>query len=518
LRVRPKILAWRIGASAQAEVISPRVLAAFAFVGSGCLLVLEIVAGRILAPIIGVSLYTWTSVIGVVLAGVTLGNFLGGRLADRRPTRSTLGLIYLAGAGASLLVLGVVHYASSLQLPGSSPALLQVLWLTGLPFLLPATVLSAATPLLTRLSLRSVEEGGRVAGRIQAAAALGSIAGTFLTGFLLVSWLGTRHIVAGVAFVMLVLAILSRPPWIAGRVLEVGSLAALILVSGWISSSGCTRESSYYCISVKPDFVAIHSGPKTTFVRVKLLYIDGLLHAVVNVTQPNQLVYSYEAEYADVLKQLHPPGSRLEAFAIGGGGYVFPRYLDATYRGRTVVAEIDPAVTDVAERYLGFKPSPRIQIHSEDARRLLASLPRGETFDVVLGDAFNSYEVPYQLTTREFDRLVANHLKPAGIFMENVIDGVHFDFLRSEIRTLRQVFPYVGLIATPGMLPPQNSARETFVIVAAKAPPAARLPTVSAARLDAFMASGRSVLLTDDHVPVDELLAPVFAQSIQAHK
>src|SRR4029453_14798670 len=72
--------------------------AAFAFFGSGCLLVLEIVAGRMLAPIVGVSLYTWTSVIGVVLAGLSIGNWLGGKIADRWPGRSTLSLLYLIAA------------------------------------------------------------------------------------------------------------------------------------------------------------------------------------------------------------------------------------------------------------------------------------------------------------------------------------------------------------------------------------------------------------------------------------
>jgi len=65
----------------------------FAFFGSGCLLVLELVAARLIAPTLGVSLYTWTSVIGVVLGGVSLGNYLGGRLADRWPNRAALGLV-----------------------------------------------------------------------------------------------------------------------------------------------------------------------------------------------------------------------------------------------------------------------------------------------------------------------------------------------------------------------------------------------------------------------------------------
>ena len=89
-----------------------RLAVCLAFVGSGCLLILEIVAGRLLAPTLGVSLYTWTAVIGVVLAGVSLGNYIGGRLADRWPSRSTVALIYVAGSVASLAILGLVHYVN----------------------------------------------------------------------------------------------------------------------------------------------------------------------------------------------------------------------------------------------------------------------------------------------------------------------------------------------------------------------------------------------------------------------
>lgn len=501
-----------------AVAIGPPAAVALAFVGSGCLLILEIVAGRLLAPTLGVSLYTWTAVIGVVLAGVSLGNYLGGRLADRLPSRSVLALIYLAGSAASLLVLGLVRYLGSLELPSGAPAVLQVLWLTALLFLLPSTILGLPTPLLTRLSLRSVEEGGRVVGRIQAAAALGSIAGTFLTGFVLISALGTRWIVAGVAGTLLLLAAASKPPWLKTRVYELGSLLAVIVASGFASASGCLRESSYYCIRVEEVRLGqvTPSGAQPVEGRFRALYLDHLLHGVASLDDPTLLYYGYEQLYRKAVARLHPPGSRLDAFLIGGGAYSFPRYLEAVYRGRIVVAEIDPAVTEVARSQLGLSPSSRIEIHHADARRVLRALPRGERFDVVLGDAFNDYAVPYHLTTREFNELVARHLKRQGLYLLNIVDGVRFEFLRSEIRTLRRTFPYVGLMSLPKDWPPKPRLRTTYVLVAAKTPPARPLGTVPARTLAAFLASGRSVLLRDDHVPVDQLLAPVFAQALHS--
>jgi MFS family permease len=489
---------------------------AFAFAGSGCLLVLELVAARLIAPTLGVSLYTWTSVIGVVLGGVSLGNYLGGRLADRKPARSSLALVYLAASAASLLVLGVLPFLDSLELPHSAPALLQVLWVTAILFLLPSTILGAPTPLLTRLTLDSVVRTGRVVGRIQAGAALGSVLGTFLTGFFLISWFGTRHIVAGVSAVLLLLAALAGLPWVLGRVWVLGLLAVGVAASGWASHSPCTRESSYYCIRVEPGKVAFTtpSGRRVvTEPALQTLYLDHLVHALVDLADPSDLLYTYEIQYARVLERVAPPGSRLNVFFAGGGGFVFPRFVEAKYRGPITVAEIDPAVTSVARELLGARPSARLQVVSKDARVALRSLPVGTQFDAVFGDAFDDYEVPSHLTTRQFDALVAGHLRPHGVYLVNVIDGVHDDFLRSELRTLRVVFPYVALVRPAGAWPP-TSDRTTFVVVAAKAPPAARLPVVSPASLDRFVAGGHSVVLTDDHAPVDQLLAPVFGQSL----
>lgn len=491
-------------------------IAVFAFVGSGCLLVLEIVAGRLLAPTLGVSLYTWTSVIGVVLAGVTLGNFAGGRLADRRPHGSTVAAIYVAGSVTSIAILALLPYVNSIQLPTGAPAIVQVLWLTALLFLLPSSVLAAATPVLTRLSLHSVQQGGRVVGRIQAAAALGSITGTFLTGFVLVSAFGTRQIVAGVAVTMLLLAVLAHPPWLRTRVYELGSLLAVLLASGAASHSECLRESNYYCIVVQPVSVGVASkaGTPRAIGEFRALYLDHLLHSVTDLSDPTVLFYEYEQLYAQAIARLHPAGSRLDTFFVGGGGYVFPRYVEATYTGRIVVAEIDPAVTGVAQRYLGLAATTRIETRHDDARQVLRSLPDTTRFDLVFGDAFDDFEVPFQLTTRQFNELVARHLKPHGLYLLNVVDSVHFDFLRSELRTLRLTFPYVRLMAVKGDWPPKADNRTTYVILAAAHAPGRSLPVVAPREVNRFIQEGHSVVLTDNHVPVDQLLAPVFSQAL----
>ncbi len=185
----------------------------FAFLGNGCLLVLELVAGRILAPEVGVSLDTWTAVIGVVLAGLVLGNWLGGILADRRPGRSVLSLLFLLSAAASALVLAFDSDLEAVAAPFSWPTIVQVTWLTTVVFFLPSVLIGTITPMIIKLSLSSLDVAGRVVGRIRAAAELGAIAGVFLTGFVLIEAFGTRSIIASVAIVLALLGVLSNPVW-----------------------------------------------------------------------------------------------------------------------------------------------------------------------------------------------------------------------------------------------------------------------------------------------------------------
>ena len=186
---------------------------AFAFVGNGCLLVLELVAGRILAPTIGVSLFTWTAVIGVVLAGISLGSWVGGKIADRRPGRSVLSLQFLLSAIASAMVLVFESNLDSVAAPFSWPSILQVVWLSTIVFFVPSVLIGTITPMIIKLALSSLEVTGRVVGRIRAAAELGAILGVFLTGFVLIEAFGTRSIVATVSIVLALLGVASNPIW-----------------------------------------------------------------------------------------------------------------------------------------------------------------------------------------------------------------------------------------------------------------------------------------------------------------
>ena len=138
------------------------------FVSSFCIMVLELVAGRIIARFLGSSLYTWTSVIGVVLAGITIGNYLGGRLADRFKPVRVLAVLFATCAGACLFTIIANNHI------GNWTWLWQFNWPTRIllhvttVFLLPSALLGTISPVVAKMALERGLPTGRTVGDIYA--------------------------------------------------------------------------------------------------------------------------------------------------------------------------------------------------------------------------------------------------------------------------------------------------------------------------------------------------------------
>ncbi|MFL6279088.1 MAG: fused MFS/spermidine synthase, partial [Vicinamibacterales bacterium] len=404
-----------------------------AFISSACTLVIEIIAGRVMAPYIGVSLYTWTSIIGVVLAGMSVGNFIGGVIADRYASRRTLGLIFMAGGVATLGILVMTH-----AIVGSTFGLTflpRIVLYVAVIFFLPSFVLGMVSPVVVRLALANLERSGHIVGTIYACSTIGSIFGTFLTGFYLISWLGTRTIVWLVAVILLLtgasVAAADRRKNRTG-IIGAGAVAiAIFLIVGMQWARGryaapCDLESNYYCIKVLETSQNGHAA--------RMLMLDRLIHSFIVPDDPRAIDYGYERAYSN-LTQAHATGRpQIDTLFIGGGGYSFPRYIEAEYPSSTVdVIEIDPAVIAVAYDRLGLPRGSRIRSFNQDARVFLTEWTDPKQYDFIYGDAFNDLSIPSHLTTVEFKRIVASRLKATGIYLSNIIDKFEGgEFLKAE--------------------------------------------------------------------------------------
>lgn len=484
---------------------------------SAASMALEIVAGRALAPYVGMSLYTWTVIIAVVLAGLSLGHWIGGRIADatRHPARAVA--VALSGAAVTtLLCLAALRLAAPLAAEaGPVP---HVTALAMAAFFLPSALAGVVSPLLTVIALAAAPEGrqGRVLGLMYALGAVGAILGTLAAGLLMISWLGTA---GSVALIGLVYAALSLRFWrargaaVAGAVTAAVAAAAGSFPGALGLTTACLRESPHFCIRV--DDLAGVGRP------ARVMALDHLAHGVNDRDDPRLLLSPY-VQGVDELVARRFGGPALSAFFVGGGAYTLPRAWQARYpAGEFLVAEIDPAVTEIAEARMWFEPGPHMEIRHGDARRVLAGLAEDRRFDVIFGDAFHDISIPQHLVTDEFHALVARRLKPGGVYVLNVVDALREPrFMLSLARTLELRFESVELWMDRASIQPAE-ARATWIVLASDRPTGAdriaaktgfardwvRVP------LDAMVrAVGPEALvrLTDDYAPVARLLAPVL--------
>jgi SAM-dependent methyltransferase len=464
------------------------------FVTSAAVLVLEIIAGRLMAPYVGISLDTFTGIIGTMLAGIAVGACLGGWLADRRSSRAMIGPALVAGGALTWLSLPIVDGLGPRV--GEGPA--AIVGLTTAAFFLPAVVLSAVSPMVAKLRLERLEDTGSVVGGLSAAGTIGALAGTFLTGFVLVAALPSRPIVVAVGAALVVAGFVSW--WLLARARPDVATLALVATAGFLglSTSGpCQLETAYYCVRIDDD-AANPTG--------RTLYLDQLRHAYVDLDDPTNLELRYVRLFEDVTDALAP--GPLDALHIGGGGFTFPRYV-ATVRPGSVneVLEIDPELVRVAERDLGLVIDDEVRVRVGDGRLALADQPT-DSLDLVVGDAFGSQSVPWHLTTVEVAAELERSLRPGGVYVMNVIDGGANAFARAQVATLAERFDHLAVIVPATGLPPGRAVNQ--VIVASSAP----LPRLEVdpadgrvlddAEVDELTAGAR--LLTDGHAPVDQLI------------
>lgn len=472
-------------------------------------MIFEIVGSRVVAPFIGTSTYIWTSLIGVILASLSLGYWLGGRIADRRPDVKVLAAAVLAAAGCisfTALVKDIVLAALA-----GAPILLEIkALLASLLLFAPASVcLGFVTPFAARLELSAVANTGRTVGGLYALSTLGSILGTFAAGFFLIPFVGSNRTLYSLAAVLLVAALALAPLASTRMSASVMALFAVSTLgseaSGWLQTAAgrfVDLDTEYSRIQ---GFRTLH-GPEQR--GILAIATDPYFTQSAIYEDGDELVLEYPPFYH--LIRHFKPGFE-GTLMIGGGGYSFPREYLRVYPGARIdVVEIDPQMTALARRYFRLKDDPRMTIIHEDARMLLNRSETGK-YDVVLMDAFGSlFTVPYHLTTREAVAEMSRVLKHDGVVIFNVgsaITGPGSRFLQAELRTYREIFPQVLIFKVRPALP--DDRLQNVILVASKSDRAFDLrsddPFLSA--LLSHLYQGTVALdepaLTDDLAPVE---------------
>ena len=538
------------------ETVSAAALGGAVFLSGAVLLGVEIAASRVLAPAFGSSLYVWGSLIGVVLAGLAIGYWLGGVLADRFP--SPLLLVSALSLGAALVLAipaldGWVIDRIVRWDPGPRlDPLLAAVALFG-----PASVvLASASPIAVRLAARSLERLGRTAGRLFSVSTAGSIAGTFATAFWLVPELGTDQVLAVGALTLLLAAAclaLAERLLAPAAILAAAAVAAAFAVAGLAPDEGGrlaaadTRNwSPLYRErerrspqALDPDAIAaqetgyeVREARDTRYHRMfvldgagtRYLRFDNTFQSAMELDDPYATVFDY-TDYLHLGLAYAPTARKVLFIGLGGGSAPKRFWRDFPRLGLTVV-ELDPEVVRVAYRWFELPRDPRLRVTVEDGRRFLRS--REERWDLIVVDAYFADSIPFHLATAQFAELLRSRLTPGGVVVSNVIGAVagpSSRLLRAMAKTYGAVFPTVRLhpvfaegdrdagsvrnvilVATEGAAPSEAVLAGNWERLRATARKAPDLARAIRDRWDRPLPVDDVPLLTDGYAPTDALL------------
>jgi predicted membrane-bound spermidine synthase len=467
----------------------------------------EIAAARLLAPYFGASTIVWANTIATVLVALSAGYWVGGRLADRDPTLRGLCRLVLGAAGllavvpfvAGPFLRGAVDALDTIQAGAFVGSLIGVLALVAAPVLL----LGAVAPYAVRLSVASVEEAGRVTGRLYAISTLGSLAGVFLAALVLVPFAGTRRTflafalaLAGVAVVGLARRAVLAPVVVACLIaLPAGAIKAATGGDRLLAET----ETEYGYARVVQDragdrWLELNEGQA----RHSLLPAGGGYLTGDYWDEPLGLPWA--------TGRRAPPGR--VAILGNAAGTIARAYGHFFASTRIDGVELDGKLSALGRRYFDLH-APHLRLITADARPYLEGTR--SRYDLVVVDAYRQPYIPFYLTTREFFSLVRRHLRPGGMVVVNVGHPEGSDALERVLSaTMAAVFGHVARDPSEptntelvGAMTPVSGAR--LAASSSRLPVALRRTAAfTAARLAPRLPGGR--VYTDDVAPVEWLI------------
>ena len=405
------------------------------------IMALEILSSRILAPEFGNSVFVWGSIISVFLAALSLGYYLGGRLADRNPEITALArLISLAALFQAGLIVGSGQLTRAIgSMTHGSPA--GTLLATAILFGPPSVLLATVSPFVVRLAARDLREVGNTAGRLYAVSTAGSLVGTLVCTFVMIPHLEVRQILGLLLLATSLVAVLGLAGALRQQRFYALATGLLVVLAVWSMTSSQALPSGVVHFEVSP----YQTLRVTELSNQRFLYGDRTLYSAVSL-EDRQTSLPYQ-RYAAGALLLNPDVDSLLSIGMGSGG--IGSYL-RTARPQLEIdfVEIDPAVARIARRFFFFEDDPKTRVHIEDARQFLRRSDR--KWDYIYTDAYIGMSIPFHLTTVEFLDEVKRHLNPGGVFGLNLAAGLEQPFPQAILYTLTDRFETVFAFAVRG--------------------------------------------------------------------
>lgn len=435
------------------------------FIAGAVVMIFELIGSRIMAPYLGASLITWTSLIGVILASLAAGYYWGGQMADRRADKRILALVMGIAGFLMLITLSLQGFLLNVLVATNWSLKLQSI-LASIILLAPASLaLGMVSPYAAKLKLATLSQAGGTVGRLYALSTLGSLVGTFGAGWWLVPTLGTSKILLVLTALLWLAAVwlffdrLPRKNQWKFLIFCLFSLSVAYGALAWWPSSIVDKDTAYSRIWVYDVIDKKNNEP------ARIMRIDSGFSSAMFLNS-NDLVFDYTKFYN--LAGYFNPGLN-KALMIGGAGYSYPKaFLNDFKRAELTVVEIDPGVTALAKQYFRLPDDPRLIIRHEDGRVWLNQ--NQEKYDAIFIDAFSSsYSIPFHLTTKETVAKEYETLNEEGAVVVNVVSAITGEkgkLTRSMYYTYKQIFPQVYLF--PVNAPQDGSAMQNVMLVALK--------------------------------------------------
>lgn len=476
------------------------------FICGAAIMIFELVGSRIVAPYFGTSLFVWTSLIGVILGSLSLGYWLGGKLADKKPNPTVFALLIFLAA-CSLLLVGYFKDAILLLFEKNFYNLKWGSLLSSLIlFTVPSVLLGTISPFAAKLRLQDLNSSGSTIGRLYAISTIGSIFGTFFAGFFLIPFLGSTKIIFLLSFVLFMVSLIIKTAHFFKLkciclVISLSSYFALAPIKLYFEGQGIIqRDSAYNSITIYPGLDPQTKKP------IQVLKINNEFSSSMFLDN-DELVFEYTKFYR---LGKHFKSNIKNALMLGGAGYSYPKTFLKEHPSSTLdVIEIDPKVTELAYQYFDLFPNERLHIFHEDARVFINKTTK--KYDIIYGDAFQSLSPPFQLMTKEAVEKYHSILTTDGVMIVNLIsalDGQKGKLLQSEVATFKKVFPHVYIFPVTDA---QNKEKvQNIMLVALKTQnePSFKNPDLTLQTYLNHLAtkeifSKDALVFTDDFAPVE---------------
>ena len=485
------------------------------FIAGVVSLAIEMCGPRLMAPYFGTSQIIWATQIGFTLIYLSLGYFIGGRVADRYPRPQVIrGITVVAAAATGLIPLTsrpVLDWSVGGMTNANPSVFISALIAVNLLFSVPTILLGMVSPFAIRLTVEQIGSAGRSAGSLYALSTLGSIIGAFLPALVLIPAWGVRNTLYASCLVLLLASAwgLRLRAWAVSA-----AMVALLVVSMLTQGPLKTRPGLIYEQESLYNYIqVVHDADGTN--NLVLNEGAGAVHSKYN---PDRVLFgpTWYAEYllmAPYFNAGFTPDKLRRIAIIGLAGGTLARQYTAAYGPIPIDGvEIDPAIVEVGRKYFGMNES-NLHVYSGDGRTFMRTT--AQTYDVVMVDAFQQPYMPFHLTTIEFLQEIKAHLSPTGVVTFTTGHScTDYQLVQAFVNTLSKVFPSVYMFDVPGtfntevIATAQPTTLSTFRQNLLSIPTDTMLGTVADEALQVMKVATPErggIIFTDDHAPVEQL-------------